>query len=62
MRGLQNWLIFLNLAKRFQNFLALKNFSARRKGFFRQDLQGTCIPKMVPKRVFLMGFFAVFWD
>ena len=44
---------FLNLAKWFQRYL---NFSAPKNGFFRQDLEGTYISEMAPKRRFLETF------
>ena len=50
----------LHLVKRFQRYL---NFVAQKKEkFSRQDLEETYIYRMAPKRVFLMGFWRVFFD
>ena len=56
---ISEWAHFSNLAKRLQRYL---NFSAPKNRVFREDLEGSCISEMAPKRRFLKGIFAIFWE
>ena len=50
---ISKWAHLLNLVERFQRYL---NFSAPKNVFFLQDLEGTYISEMGPKRKFLEAF------
>ena len=54
---ISEWAHFSNLAKRLQRYLS---FSAPKNRVFREDLEGSYISEMAPKRRFLKGIFGYF--
>ena len=49
----------LNLTKLVWRYL---KFDAPKTSLFKQNLESTYISEMTPKRRFLKGFFATFWE
>ena len=57
---ISEWAHYLNLESSSGHIYF--NFSAQKRGFFRQELEESYISRMAPQRVFLMGFFYNFLE